>query len=185
MIGLSDLRVVDCSGGIAGGYCSKLFADAGADVVKVEAPEGDPLRRWSATGADLGGRDGALLRFLHCSKRSVVGRLDSLEILELVASADLLIESFDAGVIESLGLLDRFPSLVVLSITPFGRGGPLTNRPATEFTVQAEAGSVARRGLEKYGAVSCCWPHHRVCRCDVRRHGCARRGMASTAHGPR
>ena len=148
MIGLSGLRVVDCSWGIAGGYCSKLFADAGADVIKVEAPEGDPLRRWSATGADLGDRDGALFRFLHCSKRSVVGRLDSPQILDLVASADLLIESFDAGVIESIGLLDRFPSLVVLSITPFGRGGPMTNRPATEFTVQAEAGSVARRGLE-------------------------------------
>ena len=124
MIGLSDLRVVDFSGGIAGGYCSKLFADAGADVVKVESPEGDPLRRWSATGADLGGRDAAFFRFLHSSKRAVVGRLDSPEILDLVASADLMIESFDAGVIEGADVLDRFPGLVVLSITPFGRGGP-------------------------------------------------------------
>jgi crotonobetainyl-CoA:carnitine CoA-transferase CaiB-like acyl-CoA transferase len=148
MIGLSPLRVVDCSTGIAGGYCSKLFADAGADVVKVESPDGDPLRQWSATGADLGGRDGALFRFLHCSKRSVVGRLDSPDVLELIGSADLLIETFDAGVIEAAGLLDRFPGLVLLSITPFGRGGPYTNRPATEFTVQAEAGSVARRGLD-------------------------------------
>ena len=148
MIGLSHLRVIDCSTGIAGGYCSKLFADAGADVVKVEQSGGDPLRRWSATGADLGDRDGALFRFLHCSKRSIVGELDSPEVLELLASADLLIESFDAGVIEAHGLLDRFPSLVILSITPFGRGGPFTNRPATEFTVQAEAGSAARRGTD-------------------------------------
>ena len=148
MIGLSHLRVVDCSTGIAGGYCSKLFADAGADVIKIEQPGGDPLRRWSATGADLGDRDGALFRFLHCSKRSVVGELDAPDVLELVESADLLIESFEAGVIEAHGFLDRFPALVILSITPFGRGGPFTNRPATEFTVQAEAGSVARRGLD-------------------------------------
>src|SRR5258708_38725685 len=100
MIGLSDLRVIDCSGGIAGGYCSKLFADAGADVVKVEPPEGDPLRRWSATGADLGGRGGALFRFPPCSQRSVVGRLGSLESLELAASGGLLIRSLRSGGVE-------------------------------------------------------------------------------------
>ena len=75
MYGLKDLRVVDHSVAIAGPYCSKLFADAGADVIKLETPEGDPLRRWSATGADLGDRDGALFRHLNASKRSVVGGL--------------------------------------------------------------------------------------------------------------
>ena len=85
MIGLSDLRVVDCSGGIAGGYCSKLFADAGADVVKVEAPEGDPLRRWSATGADLGGRDGALTpAAVHATDRDHLGADDGAHFGDVV-----------------------------------------------------------------------------------------------------
>ena len=54
MHGLKELRVIDHSSEIAGPYCSKLFADAGADVIKLEASQGDPLRTWSATGADLG-----------------------------------------------------------------------------------------------------------------------------------
>ena len=71
---LGDIRVVELSTGLAGGYATKLFADAGADVVKVEPPEGDPLRRWSASGAPLGGRTGALFEYLAAAKRSVVGR---------------------------------------------------------------------------------------------------------------
>jgi crotonobetainyl-CoA:carnitine CoA-transferase CaiB-like acyl-CoA transferase len=57
---LANIRVVELSTGLAGGYAAKLFADAGADVVKVEPSEGDSLRRWSASGAPLGGRTGAL-----------------------------------------------------------------------------------------------------------------------------
>src|SRR4051794_34162435 len=70
---LDDLRVVDLSSGIAGAYCTKLLADAGADVVKVEGPSGDPLRRWSASGATIADdEDGALFNHLAASKRSVV-----------------------------------------------------------------------------------------------------------------
>ena len=76
MHGLKQLRVVDCASEIAGPYCSKLFADAGADVIKLERPGGDPLRSWSASGADLGGEDGALFRYLNASKRSLVGAID-------------------------------------------------------------------------------------------------------------
>ena len=47
---LTDLQVVDCSSGIPGGYCAKLLGDAGADVIKVESAEGDPLRRWTNQG---------------------------------------------------------------------------------------------------------------------------------------
>jgi crotonobetainyl-CoA:carnitine CoA-transferase CaiB-like acyl-CoA transferase len=61
------LRVVDASRGIAGGYCSKLLTDLGADVVKLEPPDGDPLRRYSATGSvgNDGDPDGVLFRYLH------------------------------------------------------------------------------------------------------------------------
>ena len=68
---LSKFRVLDFSSNIAGPYATKLFADAGADVIKVESGDGDPLRKWSATGGDLAGRDGALFRFLNESKRSI------------------------------------------------------------------------------------------------------------------
>ena len=71
MEGLRGVRVVDFSNRIAGAYVTKLLADAYADVIKVEPPGGDPLRRWSASHQDLAGADGALFQFLSCSKRSV------------------------------------------------------------------------------------------------------------------
>ena len=70
---LAGFTVVDLSTGIAGAYCTKLLADGGATVIKVEPPEGDPLRHWSASGAAIQpGSDGALFSFLAGSKHSVV-----------------------------------------------------------------------------------------------------------------
>ena len=131
---LADIRVVDLTTGIAGAYCTKLFTDAGAEVVKVEPPEGDPQRRWSATRADLGGDDGAFFRFLHGGKHSHVG-----DPADLIAGADLVVTNGEVP--------DGPPSLVVLTITPWGIEGPWAGRPATEFTVQAEAGAIGNRGL--------------------------------------
>ncbi len=145
--GLRDLRVIDFSMEIAGPYTTKLFADAGADVVKVEPSGGDPMRTWSASGADLKQEDGAFFRFLHTSKRSVVGAPSDPEILTLIEGADLVVESFAPGVIDGPALAERFPGLVVLSISGYGRSGPYASRPYTEFTIQAECGSIAGRGL--------------------------------------
>jgi crotonobetainyl-CoA:carnitine CoA-transferase CaiB-like acyl-CoA transferase len=141
---LDDIRVAELSTGVAGAYASKLFADAGADVVKVESPAGDPLRQWSASGAERHGRDGALFRFLSAGKRSIVGRPADPEVVRLIADSDLVV--CDGG-LDAAGwpLLGR-PGLVVLSITPFGRGTSSEHRPATEFTVQAESGSLSQRG---------------------------------------
>ena len=97
---LRDLRVVDFSTEIAGPYCTKLFADAGADVIKVETTEGDPLRRWSASGADLRGEDGALFRFLNARSARSSALPHDEAVLDLVAGADLVVESFDVGVID-------------------------------------------------------------------------------------
>jgi crotonobetainyl-CoA:carnitine CoA-transferase CaiB-like acyl-CoA transferase len=145
--GLRELRVVDLSQGVAGAYATKLFADAGADVVKLEPPAGDPLRRYGAFGAPPDGRDGALFRFLHTSKRSVVAAPGEVAALRWLAAADLVVESGDWPGLEPLALCAEQAGLVVLSITPFGRSGPYAQRPATEFTVQAESGSLATRGL--------------------------------------
>lgn len=144
---LGDLRVADLSTGIAGPYCTKLLADAGADVVKIEPAGGDPLRRWTATGADRGEEDSVLFRFLNASKRGVTGELGDPHVMELLFGADVVVESFAPGVIERLELMDRHPSLVVVSISPFGRGGPWSERPATDLTLQAICGSVGSRGV--------------------------------------
>jgi crotonobetainyl-CoA:carnitine CoA-transferase CaiB-like acyl-CoA transferase len=136
---LGGLRVIDTSTEVAGPYATKLLADAGADVVKVEAAEGDPLRRWTAVGVDLPiGEDSALFRFLNASKRSVVG-----EFGDLAAGADVVIGNDD---LDAAGLSESHPHLVVLTITPFGRTGPWADRPATEFTLQAACGSTGSRG---------------------------------------
>ena len=136
---LGGLRVLDASTEVAGPYATKLLADAGADVVKVEGPAGDPLRRWTAAGVDLPeGEDSALFCFLNTSKRSVVAAVD-----ELAAGADLVVGDGDLDVD---GLRAAHPHLVVVSITPFGLTGPWADRPATEFTLQAACGSTGSRG---------------------------------------
>lgn len=150
--GLEGTRVLDFSGQIAGSYCSKLLLDAGAEVVKVEPPEGDPLRHWSATGADLGGRDSALFTFLNAGKQSVVGTSADPQVQGLLAEAHLAIEAHgletDVGErLDAARLRRAHPSLVVLSITPYGLTGPWAGRRATEFTLQAESGSIGMRGL--------------------------------------
>lgn len=140
---LAGVRVIETGEGIASGYAGKLFRDAGAEVIKVERASGDPLRSWSATGADLGGKPGALFSFLAAGKQSVLGELDDASVHELLLTADLVIDdgSLDVDVLHASA-----PRLVILSVTPFGLTGPLANCPATDFIVQAECGSIAARG---------------------------------------
>lgn len=152
MSDVEDLRVVDFSTQIAGPYCSKLLVDAGADVIKIEPPGGDALRYWSATGADLKGRDSALFTFLNAGKRSVVGSVSEAHVRALLAEADLVIEAHglasDNGErLDVARLRSECPALVVLSITPYGLNGPWADRAASEFTLQAESGSLGLRGL--------------------------------------
>ena len=145
--GLAALRVVDLSFGIPGGYCARLLADAGADVVKVEPPGGDPWRAWSAGGAKVDPEDGgALFQFLHHGMRSVVGRPGDREVEDLVAGADVVIESFPPSEFDPQAWRDAHPGLIVCSITPYGRTGPYAERPTTEFIVQAESGGLVGRG---------------------------------------
>ncbi|WP_280259920.1 CaiB/BaiF CoA-transferase family protein [Nocardia abscessus] len=148
--------VVDLSCGIAGAYCTKLLADGGAEVIKVEAPEGDPLRRWSASRAELEpGADGALFAFLAGSKKSVVadpGVAADLDFVDgLLASADVVVWSPGSRLAEhprlAPGALRRaHRHLVVTAITPFGLDGPWHDRPATEFTLQAWSGGIVGLG---------------------------------------
>jgi len=150
--GLAVLRVVDFSSQIAGPYCSKLLLDGGAEVVKVEPGEGDSLRHWSATDAPLGDRDSALFSFLNAGKQSVVGRASDPHVVALIAEADLVIAAHGLATdngerVDTALLCAEHPALVALSITPYGLTGPWADRTATEFTLQAESGSLGNRGL--------------------------------------
>ena len=160
---LAGVRVVDLTTEIAGPYATKLLCDAGADVVKVEPPGGDPLRRWTASQTELApGADSALFHFLNASKRSVVADLDASAgqelVRELAARADLLLEDQEPGALEARGLgpaalQARRPALCQVSISPFGATGPWARRPANEWTLQAAIGVIARRGLPERGPV--------------------------------
>ena len=126
---LQGVRVLDRTTGIAGPYCTKLLADAGADVVKVERAGGDPLR---AHGT------GALFEFLNASKRAVT------DDTSLLGSAHVIIGNEPLTDDE---VRRARPDVVVATITPFGRNGPWVGRPWTEFTLQAACGSTGNRGL--------------------------------------
>lgn len=153
---LDGYTVIDLSTGIAGAYCTKLLTDGGADVVKIESPEGDPLRRWSASGATIpAGGDGALFSFLAGAKHSVVADLaddaDAELVNRLLASADAVVWSAGSKVAEHPGFMPdaihhRYPHLTVTSITPFGLEGPWRDRAATEFTLQAWSGGIVGLG---------------------------------------
>lgn len=151
MQGLKHVRVIDFSDGIAGSYASKLMADAGAEVIKVEPAGGDPMRRWSEhyfrTGETVGDGDSALFQYLNTSKQSVIGEYGDGDVDTLVASADIVINSFLPGVIDVDDFRRRFPRVVLVSITPWGHTGPYRDRPSTEFILQAESGSLSLRGL--------------------------------------
>jgi len=153
---LSDYVVVDLSIGIAGAYCTKLLADGGAQVVKVEPPTGDPLRTWSASGATVAsGSDGALFSFLAGAKQSVVADAGSPRDIELVHAllerAEVVVWSPGSQLAGHPTLTPErihraYPRLTVTSITPFGLDGPWRDRAATEFTLQAWSGGIIGLG---------------------------------------
>ena len=153
MASLSGYVVVDLSTGIAGAYCTKLLADGGAEVIKVEPPEGDPLRQWSASGAAIApGTDGALFSFLAGSKRSVVADLSDTDFVDaLIARADAVVWSRGSRIAERqffspAAIHECHSRVTVTSITPFGLDGPWRDKPATEFTLQAWSGGIVGLG---------------------------------------
>jgi crotonobetainyl-CoA:carnitine CoA-transferase CaiB-like acyl-CoA transferase len=153
---LVGTRVVDLSSGLAGAYCTKLLADGGADVVKVEDPAGDPLRRESESGAPIPpGEDGAFFRFLSTSKDSVVASAaataDVDRVQALVDDAEIVVWSAGTSVADdprfAPGRLHRErPGVIVTALSPFGLDGPWCNRPTTDFTRQALCGGHVQRG---------------------------------------
>lgn len=144
---LSGRRIVDLSSGIAGAYCTKILADAGADVVLVEPPGGNPLRGWSASGGEP-----VLFSFLSSSKLSVVvDPSDPAALWSLLETADAVVWSAGSSLTDLPGLtpaviLETAPHLTVTAVSPFGLDGPWSGRAATEFTLQAWSGAIIGLG---------------------------------------
>jgi crotonobetainyl-CoA:carnitine CoA-transferase CaiB-like acyl-CoA transferase len=155
---LTGIRVVDCSTVLAGPYCTMLLADLGADVVKVEPPEGDATRGWGPpwVGDEAAGtRTAAYYLAVNRNKRSL--RLDlsgdaGREVLRvLLRGADVIVENFRVGRFERLGFSDAVlaelnPALVHLAISGFGTTGPDAAKPGYDFTVQAAGGLMSITG---------------------------------------
>jgi crotonobetainyl-CoA:carnitine CoA-transferase CaiB-like acyl-CoA transferase len=142
-------KVLCLAGDVAGGYCSRLLADCGAEVVRVEDPTGDPLRRWSRSGsAPAAGHDGALFQYLAASSTSVVVT-DPVMLTAALQAADVVLWSPDSAIARQLPP-DRLralnPGAVVTAITNFGLTGPWSDRPATDITLQAMSGGPGQRG---------------------------------------
>jgi crotonobetainyl-CoA:carnitine CoA-transferase CaiB-like acyl-CoA transferase len=152
MLPLSGIKVVEVASNLAGPLAAEILAHMGADVVKIERPEGDDARRWGPPfwkGTSPG------YWSVNANKRSV--RLDLKEeraiawLGDFIADADVLIQNLRPGSLEELGLgpatcLARNPRLVYCSVWAFGPTGPLKLRPGYEPMVQAFSGLMAMNG---------------------------------------
>jgi crotonobetainyl-CoA:carnitine CoA-transferase CaiB-like acyl-CoA transferase len=152
---LAGLRVADLSRVLAGPYCTMVLADLGADVVKVERPEGgDETRSW---GPPFAGGEAAYYLSVNRGKRSCALDLAQPEgralALELCAGADVVIENFKVGGADRLGVgyeqvRERNPRVVYCSITGFGSEREPPGRPGYDFVAQAESGLMSITGPE-------------------------------------
>jgi crotonobetainyl-CoA:carnitine CoA-transferase CaiB-like acyl-CoA transferase len=153
---LAGLLVADCSTVLAGPYATMLLADLGADVVKVEPPEGDGTRGWGPPWVGEGAnRTAAYYLAVNRNKRSLrldLGTEDGREVLRrLLARADVLVENHRAGGFARLGFdeatLERLnPRLVHLAISGYGATGPQAATPGYDFVVQAVSGLMSITG---------------------------------------
>jgi crotonobetainyl-CoA:carnitine CoA-transferase CaiB-like acyl-CoA transferase len=151
-----DLTIIDLGDGIAPAYCGKLFADLGADVIKVEPPAGDPLRGRAPFAGDEPGPERSLaFAYVNTSKRGLTldvttGRGREL-LLRLVAAADVVVEGRAPAWLEAHGLdyenlRDANERLIMTSITPFGQDGPWRDYAANDFIAQHTSGVAYNNG---------------------------------------
>ncbi len=153
---LHGIRVIELARILAGPWAGQTLADLGADVIKVEAPEGDDTRRWGPPFIDNGGEQSAA--YFHATNRGKRGITCDFRTKEgqetvrrLVAEADVVIENFKLGGLAKYGLdyesLRKVnPRLVYCSITGFGQTGPYAHRAGYDFIIQGMAGLMSVTG---------------------------------------
>ena len=149
---LQNIRVLDLSRVLAGPYCTMVLGDLGAEVIKVEPPEGDETRGW---GPPFAGGESAYYLCVNRNKRGMVVNLkteDGRNILrELALKSDVLVENFRPGTLKKFGLDYETlhglnPRLVFCSISGFGQTGPLRDMPGYDFMIQAMGGIMSITG---------------------------------------
>jgi crotonobetainyl-CoA:carnitine CoA-transferase CaiB-like acyl-CoA transferase len=156
MTPLEGLKVVELARILAGPWAGQVLADMGAEVIKVEAPEGDDTRHWGPPFIDHGGEASAAY-FHGCNrgKKSVVidFRTDSgkADLLRLLSDADVVIENFKVGGLAKYGLdyatlKDTHPRLIYCSITGFGQDGPYAARAGYDYIIQGMSGLMSVTG---------------------------------------
>lgn len=158
---LTGLRVLDLSRVLAGPLCAQMLADHGADVVKVEPPDGDESRRFGPPLDERG--EVAYFGALNRGKRSIavdLSRPAGRAVLErLLADADVLVENFLPGTMEKWGLgydatlAARHPRLIYCSVSGFGADGPLGGLPGYDAVLQAICGLMSINGTPDSGAL--------------------------------
>jgi crotonobetainyl-CoA:carnitine CoA-transferase CaiB-like acyl-CoA transferase len=149
---LSDIRVLDLTQVLSGPYCTQMLADLGADVIKVEGPQGDIAR---SMPPHYVADDSVYYLSINRNKRSVVVDMKTPDgvalVRRLALASDVVIENFRPGVCERLGLSPtdlraKKPSLIWCSISGFGQSGPYRDKPAYDLIVQALSGGMSLTG---------------------------------------
>lgn len=149
---LSGIRVIDLSRILGGPYCGQILGDHGADVLKVEPPQGDDTRAWGPPF-----RDGVASYYMGLNRNKLGMRLDLASdegrsvLLGLLEGADVLVENFKTGTMEKWGLgreqlSARFPRLIHCRVSGFGADGPLGGLAGYDAAVQAMAGIMSVNG---------------------------------------
>jgi len=155
---LAGLKVIDLSRVLGGPYCTMMLADHGADVIKIEPPQGDETRQWGPPFAlrPDGSRDASYFLGVNRNKRSIaldMGLPEGREILlRLLDGADVLVENFKTGTMEKWGLgyaqtlAARCPRLIHCRVSGFGADGPFGGLPGYDAIVQAMSGLMSING---------------------------------------
>jgi crotonobetainyl-CoA:carnitine CoA-transferase CaiB-like acyl-CoA transferase len=151
MLALQGIRVVAVEQAVAAPFCSSRLADAGAEVIKIERPEGDFARGYDAAAKG----QSSYFVWLNRGKQSVVIDLATsegrAELEALIASADVLLQNLKPGSMEKLGfsrerLRKDYPKLICCTITGYGDEGPYAHRKAYDLLIQAESGLASITG---------------------------------------
>lgn len=161
---LAGVKVIDLSRVLGGPYATQILGDHGADVIKVEPPQGDETREWGPPFRDDDGERGPSAYYININRNKRGMALDFAQaearevLFKLLEGADVLVENFKTGTLEKWGmgfdvLSKRFPRLIHARVSGFGADGPLGGMPGYDAIVQAMTGLSSCNGSPESGPV--------------------------------